>query len=452
MRWWLFRFGILGVVLALLVGASIPLKSYIEQKTLPKYLTAKVSHGRVETVVNSTGTVKPVRTVSVGAFTSGPVAEVNVNYNSKVLKAAWFRPPTMLARIDPKLALAAVDSQRAAVESMRAAVESQKAALLTQKADNYRVNVLLDQAQKNWKRAKELHGINKDYLSPTEMDQYEATTLTYVAQDRFGLASITQAEANLRQADANLRQAEASLRTAEENLGYTLIVAPEDGLVIERKVDPGQTVAASFQTPELFTIGVEMDQHMHIYASVDEADMGMIRAAKDQKRPVKFTVDAWPGELFEGRVDQIRLNSSTTQNVVTYPVIIETANPNLKLMPGMTANISFEIEAKENVLRVPAAALRFTPLPYQVRPEDRQFVEAPPASGGENAPKRTAGEKADQARNRQNRRVWVQDGLLLRAVPITLGLIDNQFAEVIKGDLTDGQAVVTGTENLFGTR
>jgi HlyD family secretion protein len=180
--------------------------------------------------------------------------------------------------------------------------------------------------------------------------------------------------------------------------------------------------------------------------------MGLIHKAKEQKRPVKFTLDAYPGELFDGHIYQIRLNATTTQNVVTYPVIIETEKPDERLMPNMTANISFEIEAKENVLRVPAAALRYTPLPYQVRPEDRHLVESAQTNPSEAAPKRSADEKAEQARKRKHRHVWVQDGPLLRAVPVTLGLIDNQFAEVVEGDLRDGQALVTGTENLFAPR
>ena len=164
------------------------------------------------------------------------------------------------------------------------------------------------------------------------------------------------------------------------NLEYTEIRSPEDGIVIERKVDPGQTVAAQLQTPELFTIAPEMDKHVYVYASVDEADIGQIRRAKEQGRVVKFTVNAYPGDLFDGNIFEIRMNSTTTQNVVTYPVIIEAKNPNMKLMPGMTANISFQIETKENVLRLPAAALRFMPQPSQVRPEDRQLVELPTSS------------------------------------------------------------------------
>src|SRR5262249_54606413 len=207
-----------------------------------------------------------------------------------------------------------------------------------------------------------------------------------------------------------------------------------------------------FQTPEMFIIAPEMDKHIHVYASVDEADIGLIRRAKENYRVVKFTVDAYPGDIFEGKIYQIRNNSTTTQNVVTYPVVVEGPNPDLKLLPGMTANITFEIEARDNVLRVPAAALRFIPLAAQVRPEDRHHVEVVPTAPAENNKKTSASEKAEQSRKRYNRVIWVQEGLLLRAVPVTLGLIENQFAEVLSGDLTEDQAVVTGTESALTAR
>jgi len=220
-----------------------------------------------------------------------------------------------------------------------------------------------------------------------------------------------------------------------------------DGIVIERKVDPGQTVAASFQTPELFIIAPDMDKHMYVYASVDEADIGQIRAAQERGQVVKFTVDAYPGDLFEGKIHQIRKNSTTTQNVVTYPVVIEAPNPDLKLMPGMTASLTFQIERKESVLRVPSAALRFVPLPAQVRPEDRRHVETAPPIQTDGSKKSKATDKADQSHKRHHRIVWVKDGELLRAVPVTLGLIENQFAELVEGELTEGQEIVTGTES-----
>jgi HlyD family secretion protein len=389
-----------GVVLG-----GVRAKSWWEQRLVPKYLTATVSRGRVETVVNSTGTVKPVLSVSVGAFTSGPLAKVFVDFNSAVKK------DQLLALIDPRLLEATVERDRAAVDS--------------QKADLARIEALLQQAKNNEKRARRLLAINKDYLAETDLDQFYFTRLSYEAQIKLGQAAIKQAEANL---------------------GYTKILAPVDGIVIERKVDPGQTVAASFQTPELFIIAPDMDKHMYVFASVDEADIGQIRTAQQRGQVVKFTVDAYPGDLFEGKIHQIRKNSTTTQNVVTYPVVIEAPNPELKLLPGMTANLTFPIESKEEVLRVPAAALRFVPLPAQVRPEDRHHVEALPAAPSEGGQKSTAGEKADQSRKRRRRVVWVKDGELLRAVPVTLGLMENRFAELLGGGLAEGQEVVTGTE------
>jgi HlyD family secretion protein len=412
------RLLILGVLIGLAAAAIFQGRSWWRTHSVPRYLTALVSRGQVETVVNSTGTVKPVLSVSVGAFTSGPIAKVYVDFNSVVKK------DQVLALIDPRL--------------LEAAVERDRAALETQKADLTRIEALLQQAKNNEKRARRLQAINKDYLSDTDMDQFYFTRLTYEAQIKLGRANIQQAEANL--------------KNSEANLGYTKILSPVDGIVIERKVDPGQTVAASFQTPELFIIAPEMDKHMYVFASVDEADIGQIRAAQERGSAVKFTVDAYPGDLFEGKIAQIRKNSTTTQNVVTYPVVIEAPNPQLKLLPGMTANITFPIEAKKDVLRIPAAALRFLPLPAQVRPEDRHYVEALPNGTVDAGTKRTAGEKADLARQRRRRLVWSQEGELLRAVPVSLGLIDHQFVELLDGELTEGEALVIGMEGTFAPR
>ena len=405
---------ILGVVVGLGVVATNSAKSWLKRGAETKYLTAKTSRGRVETVVNSTGTVKPVLSVSVGAFTSGPIKEVKVEFNSVVKKG------DLLALIDPKLAEATVARDRAAVDAVT--------------ADLKRVEALLKQAENNLKRAEKLQAVNKDYVAETDMDAYYFTRLQNEALTRLGKASIAQAE--------------ATLENSLANLGYTKILAPVDGVVISRGIDPGQTVAASFQTPELFVIATEMDKHMYVYASVDEADIGQIRAAEEHGRVVKFTVDSFPGELFKGRVYQIRMNATTTQNVVTYPVVIESPNPGLKLMPGMTASISFQIEEKEDVLRVPAAALRFLPLPAQVRAEDRHYLDAQPTGKPEAVTLRSATEKAEQVRKRQKRVVWVQDGPTLRAIPVTLGLIDNQYAEVLEGELTEDQTVVIGTDNV----
>lgn len=401
------------VILAVLGGLAsifLPGMSSWQPRRGVSYTTAVVSRGRVETIVNSTGMVKPVRTVSVGAFISGPIAEVKVDFNSKVKKGS------VLATIDRRLLEAARDRDLAYLE--------------TQKADLVRAEALLKQAKNNEERARKLQAISTDYLSDTEKEQYETARLTTEAQRKLAKASIAQAE--------------ATLKNSETNLGYTEILAPEDGIIIERKVDPGQTVAASFQTPELFTIALEMDRHMHIFAAVDEADIGMITTAHERGQGVTFTVDAYPGELFQGTIFQIRRVPTTVQNVVTYPVVIQAANPGMKLLPGMTATISFQIESKDNVIRVPVAALRYVPLPAQVRPEDQHYLAA--LSAGPTGGQRSAGEKADQSRKRQSRVVWVQSGELLRAVPVTLGLMEHQYAELVAGDLQDGQVLVTGTE------
>jgi HlyD family secretion protein len=202
----------------------------------------------------------------------------------------------------------------------------------------------------------------------------------------------------------------------------------------------------------LFIIAPEMDEHMHVFASVDEADIGLIRSAEEHGRVVKFTVDAYPGELFEGKIFQIRKNSTTTQNVVTYPVVIEAPNPELKLMPGMTANLSFQIEIRENTLRVPASVLRYVPPPALVRLADRHHVENQTVTSPEVAKKRSASDKAEQARGRQHRVVWIEDGALLKAVPVTLGLIENQYVEILEGDLNEGDKVVTGIETALPPR
>jgi HlyD family secretion protein len=371
-----------------------------------------VSRGRVETVVNSTGTVKPVRSVSVGAFVSGPIAEIYVDFNSVVKEG------DLLARIDPRL--------------LQASVDRDQAILNTQKAERARIDALLQQAKNNEARARKLQRVNKDYLSDVEMDQYYYARLAH--------------EAQLKLAEASIAQAEAILKNSETNLKYTEIRSPVDGIVTERKVDPGQTVASSFQTPELFVVAPDMDKYMHVFASVDEADIGLIRSAHERQQVVKFTVDAYPEELFEGRIYQIRKSSTTTQNVVTYPVVIEAPNPELKLLPGMTANLSFQIEAKEDVLRVPVTALRFFPSLHQVHPDDRHFLESQSHRDTDGPARLSATEKATLARNRQRRLVWVQEGEYLRAVPVVLGLTDNQYAELVDGPLEEGWAVVTGTE------
>lgn len=404
---------ILGIPIGGLAAAASYGKAYMKAKGVPKFTTAEVSRGKVETVVNSTGPVTPVRSVMVGAFISGPIAEILVDFNSIVKEG------DLLARIDSRLQKSALDRERAA--------------LATQKAELARVEAQLQQAVNNEKRAENLRVVNKDYVSEQEMDQLHFNRVALDAQKKL--------------AQANIEQAMASMKNAETNLGYAEIRSPVNGMVIERRVNQGQTVQSGYNVPEMFDIALEMDKHMYVYASVDEADIGQIIAAQKLSKPVSFTVDSYPDDIFEGKIFQIRLNGTSTQNVVTYPVVIEAPNPNLKLKPKMTANISFQIDVRENVLRVPTAALRYVPPTEFVRPEDHAILGPQKKKDPkEDEPKLSAGQRAAQAKSRNKRNVWVQDGEFLTAIPVTIGLSDGQFAEVLTGDLKEGLAVVTGTE------
>jgi HlyD family secretion protein len=412
---WLLLIAVLigGVVVAGYFG-----QQYLKAKSVPRFTTVTVSTGKIETVVNSTGPIKPVQSVSVGSFVSGPIAEIKVDFNDKVMK------DQLLARIDERLSTAAFDRE--------------EAALATANAELKRIEAQLEQATRNEERAINLKKRNADYISEQEMDQLKYNKIAFEAQKKL--------------AEANIKAAAASVRNAKANLEFTKIISPVDGIVIDRKVDPGQTVAAGFQTPEMFIIAPDMEKHMYVYASVDEADIGQIRTAQEQNRRVTFTVDAYPDDMFTGKIFQVRKSATTTQNVVTYPVVIEAPNPGMKLMPGMTANISFQIDVRENVTRVPVSAIRFVPPDnLLLKPDDKQYTQVKakkdPKEGEE---KLSAERRAEQAKARNKRVVWVQEGDKVVAIPITIGLMDSQWAELVSGELKPDQVLVTGLEGATG--
>ena len=178
----------------------------------------------------------------------------------------------------------------------------------------------------------------------------------------------------MRLSQASVKEAQANLASSMANLDFTAIRSPVDGIVIERAVDTGQVVAASFQTPKLFVVAPDLDKQIHVHALVDEADIGLTLEAQRLGQPVSFTVDAYPDDLFEGKIIEVRMNSTATQNVVTYPVVISAPNPERKLLPGMTASISFQVDEHHDVLRIPNAALRYFPHPQHVRPEESKAI------------------------------------------------------------------------------
>lgn len=415
LRWVL----ILSVLGAMGWASYQPAAQYLRERNRVRYVEAEVKRGRVVAVRNSTGTVKPVRSVQVGAFVSGPIEEIRVEFNADVKKGE------LLAKIDPKL--------------YEANVARDRALLATRIAEVVRAKAQLQLAINDEKRSKILRSERKDFISDAEMDQY-----------RFGRMA---QEAAVAVAETSVQQAQANLANSEANLAYTRIISPVDGIIIDRKVDPGQTVASQFQTPELFIVAPDMRKEMHIFASVDEADIGLIRQAQETGQPVRFTVDAYPDDLFEGRIFQIRRNSTTTQNVVTYPVLVSAPNPDLKLLPGMTATLSFQVSEANDVLLVPNSALRFYPQREQVRAEDRKLLDssdivapAPADSSDPNSKVQetlSAEEKAGVRRNRNRRHVWAVEGSFLRAIEVRTGISDSQFTELVSGDLKVGQKLAT---------
>jgi HlyD family secretion protein len=235
---------------------------------------------------------------------------------------------------------------------------------------------------------------------------------------------------------------EAALRFAETNLGYTAIVSPVDGTVVSRNVDVGQTVAASFQTPTLFTIAQDLTK-MQIDTNIDEADIGKIEVGQN----VEFSVDAYPDQIFRGRVSQVRIAPIVVQNVVTYDVVVKVDNSDLKLKPGMTANVSVVVASKEGVLRIPNAALRFRPTEKDgvkaTRPFDKTGAIQPGAPGKEaNRSNMTAGKEGGRSAVQRSYAVWVLEDNKPKRVSLSLGISDGNFTEITSGDLAQGQEVI----------
>ena len=397
-----------------------PARDYWRERNKITWDTAAVESGDITRFVNSTGTVQPVLSASIGSFVSGPIVELNVDFNDEVKKG------DVLARVDPRL--------------FKAGVDRDNATLSTREADLERIEAQLQQSLNNYLRGKRLRDKNKDFMSDREMDALVFEVKSLQAQRKLAKASILQAK--------------ASLETSQANLKYCEVTSPVDGVVINRLINPGQTLAAQFQTPELFVVAPDLREKVHVFASVDEADIGLIQAAKSAGKPVDFTVDAHPDELFDGEIEQIRVSSVATQNVVTYPVVIAASNPDLKLLPGMTASISFEVDSTEDVPKIPNAALRFFPDNIKlVREADRKLIDGSTwrteksDAEKDEAANQTATESAEAQRKKNQRHVWVVDGELLRAVEVTTGLMENKFTEMVSGDLKVGDKLVIGKKD-----
>lgn len=342
-----------------------------------EYITAKVERGSIRNTVSATGTLQAVTTVQVGSQVSGKITELYADFNTVVKKGQ------LVAQLDPAVYQAQLASQRANLEQARAnladaearvmaaesTIESQKAGVSSANANLAALKAQRDDAENLLRRQESLAkaGLIPDRDLEATRTSFNAAEARYkqaaaqldqakVSERMSAGSGLAQAKAQVKQAKAQILQVEESVKTAEVNLSYTTITSPIDGVVVARSVDKGQTVAASLQAPTLFTIANDLTQ-MQVIANIDQADIGVI----NQTNRVGFTVDAFPGQNFNGTINQIRLSPQNVQNVITYNVVIDVQNPELKLKPGMTANLTITIAERQDTLKIPNAALRFRP-------------------------------------------------------------------------------------------
>jgi HlyD family secretion protein len=385
------------------------------------YRLARIERGPIISTVSSTGTLNAVITVQVGSQVSGQIMELLADFNSEV------REEQVIARIDPEnfqarvrqaeaelaVSKSNVSTQRAAVERAKAELQNARAALDAVKAQMEKARVAVEDAKRDLGRKETLH--KSKIISESDIDkavaiydqavaQLNAAHAEVQAQEsvvRSRGAALKMAKAQVEHALAQVQQREAALHQSRVDLEHTVIRSPVDGVVIERNVDVGQTVAASLQAPTLFTIAQDL-RKMQVDTNVDEADIGRIRMGQR----VTFTVDSFPGQEFEGHVKQIRKAPETVQNVVTYTVVVSADNSDLRLLPGMTANVQIVVNERPDTLKVANAALRFSPSGV-AEEQSKSAVAAgrPGGSGAQQAEKRirelTAALQLDEAQQKQ---------------------------------------------------
>ena len=373
-------------------------------KTTEQYRTEKVDRGTITMTVTATGTLSAVITVQVGSQVSGVIARLYADFNSRVHRGQ------LLAELDPT--------------PFQQQVEQRQADLTKARVDAANTKI-------NYERQRRLVEAG---LAPQ--------------------ADLDSAKAAYDGAQAQVQQASAALAQAQTNLKYTRIVSPIDGIVVDRQYDVGQTVAASFQAPTLFSIAQDLTK-MQVQADVDQSDIGRISVGQ----PARFTVDAYPDQEFRGRIAQIRLNATVSQNVITYPVIIEVPNPEEKLRPKMTANVTIDVATVADVLRIPNSSLRFKPDTGAAA----QTATAGPGGGAQSGPgaeraaaqmgQRTpgvagaagtfGGRTGGGARPRPQT-IWIYDNKKLTPVSIRTGITDGHYTQVVEGNLKPGQNVIIG--------
>ena len=395
-----------------------------------QHFTAKVELGEINDVVEATGTINAVITVQVGSQVSGTIAKLNADFNSRVHKG------DVVALIDPALF-------KGALLQATADLENAKANLLAARANLEKARAGLVQTKADYDRAIQLtkDGVMSEQQRDLAKSNYDSAN-----------ASVGAAAANVTQAQAQVSQKDAAVAVAQTNLDYTVIRSPIDGTVVARNVDVGQTVAASLQAPTIFTIAQDLAK-MWVYAKTDESDVGNIKLGK----PVTFKVDAFPKDTFRGVVSQVRMNATTVQSVVTYDTIIEFANPELKLFPGMTAYVTIPVATVQKVLKLPNTALRYKPpltgeeilaiyKQYGIEGSERKQAADDPVAAGSAVQTGPATHNPPRAPKTDTAVVWkLHSDNTMEPIKVSLGITDHAFTEVsalLKGELREGDDVI----------
>jgi HlyD family secretion protein len=418
----------------LLAGASVAVVLFVvlglNRTAQAQHFTAKVERGDIHDVVEATGTINAVITVQVGSQVSGTISKLFVDFNSRVHKG------DLVALIDPALF-------KGAVQQASADLENAKANLVAARANLEKAKAGFVQAKADYDRTVSL--TKGGILSQQQLDLAKAN---YDSAN----AAVGGAAANVTQADAQVSQKEAALAVAQTNLNYTVIRSPIDGTVVARNVDVGQTVAASLQAPTIFTIAQDLTK-MQVYAKTDESDVGNIKVGKE----VTFKVDAFPKETFHGVVSQVRMNATTVQNVVTYDSIIDFANPELKLFPGMTAYVTIPVATVQNALKLPNTALRYKPpmapeeilamyKQYGIETNERRKPSDDPAGSDGGSKGGGALQNQPRAPRSDSAVVWkLHADNTLEPVKVSLGITDHSYTEVTvvaKGQLKEGDELI----------
>ncbi len=423
----------------LLVLSGLGAWAHIRSRQNPLYRTVRAERGPIESTISATGNLNAVVTVQVGTQVSGYVKELYADFNTKVDKGQ------LVARIDPEIFQARVNQAQANLDAARAAVINSQANLQKTEAEIANAKAMLAQAKAGIAKAnasasdvriklnRSTELFNNRLIATQDRDSAQAANDAAVAEldaakalEQAAIENIRSAEAQrevaltqVSSAQAQVKQQDAALRQAQIDLEHTFIRAPVDGTVVSRKVDVGQTVAASLQAPTLFEIAQDLTK-MQVDTNVDEADIGRVKVGQE----TIFTVDAYPGRPFHGKVVEIRQAPINVQNVVTYDVVIAVSNPDLKLFPGMTANVKVLVDRRDDALRVPNAALRFRPLDAKEQPTP-------------------GGARSNRTRGAQT--IWVlTDAGKPAPLPVALGVTDGTYSEITGGKLTEGQPVIVG--------